>query len=168
VRRYLKPVLLTFAGVFVVMQLVPYGWKHPNPPVTQDAPWPSDRAREIAVGACYDCHSNETEWPVYSYVAPMSWLVRRDVEEGRDALNFSTWDQGEQESDDGAEAVEDGEMPPSQYTLLHPDARLSDDEERILIDALEQMEEGGEDHSGRGGGDNDEDEDDDGGSSGPG
>ena len=145
-RRFVKPVLLTFLGVAVVIQLVPYGWKHPNPPVTQDAPWPSERAREIAVGACYDCHSNETEWPVYSYVAPMSWLVRRDVENGREALNFSTWDQ-EQESDadDGADEVEDGSMPPRQYPPLHPDARLSDEEEQILIEALEEMEDGGED-----------------------
>lgn len=172
-RRYLKPVVLTLLGVFVVMQLVPYGWQHPNPEVTQDAPWPSARAREIAVRACYDCHSNESEWPVYSYVAPMSWLVRRDVEEGREALNFSTWDQGEQEAHDAAEEVEDGSMPPSQYLLIHRDADLSDEEQQILVDALESMEDGGEDHSGRGrGGDDDEgeDEDDDrsGSNSGPG
>ena len=139
--------------------------------MTEEAPWPSDRAREIAVTACHDCHSKETDWPVYSYVAPMSWLVRHDVEEGRDVLNFSTWDRGEQEADDAAEAVEEGEMTPSQYTRLHPDARLSDEEEQILIDALEQMEEGGEDHSGRGGGDDDSSDDDDdrsGSNSGPG
>jgi hypothetical protein len=161
VRRFVKPVVFTVIGVGIAMQLVPYGWSHPNPPVTQDAPWPSERAREIAVGACYDCHSNETDWPIYSYVAPMSWLVRRDVEEGREALNFSTWDQGEQEADEGADEIEDGSMPPSQYTPLHPDARLSDEEERILVEALEEMEEGGEDRSGHGGGDSDEDRDDD-------
>ncbi len=162
-RRFVKPVLFTSLGVFVAMQLVPYGWKHPNPPVTEEAPWPSARAREIAVAACYDCHSNETEWPIYSYVAPMSWLVRNDVEDGRAVLNFSTWDRGEQEVDDGADEIEDGSMPPRQYTPLHPDARLSDEEEQILIEALEQMEEGGDDDSGRGrgrgrgrGGDDDE------------
>jgi hypothetical protein len=135
-------VLVTLLGVGVLLQLVPYGWEHSNPPVTEEAPWPSARARELAVDACYDCHSNETEWPVYSYVAPMSWLVRRDVENGREALNFSTWDRGEQEADDGADEIEDGSMPPSP---LHPDARLSDEERRILIEALEEMGEGGED-----------------------
>ena len=146
-RRYLRPVLFTGIGVFVAMQLVPYGWSHPNPPVTQDAPWPSAEAREMAVRACYDCHSNETNWPVYSYVAPMSWLVRRDVEEGREALNFSTWDQGEQEADEGGEEIEDGAMPPRQYLPLHPDARLSDEEEAVLVAALEAMGEGGADEA---------------------
>ena len=88
------------------------------------------RTREteaLARAACYDCHSNETEWPVYSYVAPMSWLVRRDVETGRDELNLSELDQdGGHELDDAAETIEEGSMPPRQYVLLHPDARLSD------------------------------------------
>jgi hypothetical protein len=162
VRRYLKPVLFTGLGVFLAMQLVPYGWRHPNPPVTQDAPWPSAQAREIAVHACYDCHSSETDWPVWSYVAPSSWLVRRDVEEGRDELNFSTWDQGEQEAHDAAEEVEDGSMPPSQYTWLHPEARLSDEDQQVLIEALESMDDGGGDDHGGG------DEDRSGSSSGPG
>lgn len=160
-RRYLKPVLLTLGGVFVAMQLVPYGWDHSNPPVTQDAPWPSAEARAIAVRACYDCHSNETDWPVYSYVAPMSWLVRRDVENGRAVLNFSTWDrEQEADADDAADEVEDGDMPLRQYTLIHRDANLSDEEQRVLIDALEEMEEGGDDR--------DDDEDRSGSNSGPG
>jgi hypothetical protein len=169
VRRFVKPVVFTVAGVFVAMQLVPYGWSHPNPEVTQDAPWPSAEARELAVRACYDCHSNETDWPLYSYVAPMSWLVRRDVEDGREALNFSTWDQGEQEADDGADEIEDGSMPPSQYTLIHRDADLPADEQQVLIEALEAMGEGGGDHSGRGrGGDDDGGGDRSGSNSGPG
>jgi len=147
VRRFVKPVLIGIVIVAVVIQFVPYGWAHDNPPVTQDAPWPSAEARDLAVAACYDCHSNETEWPVYSYVAPMSWLVRRDVEAGRDELNFSTWDEDDGEADDAAESVEEGSMPPTQYSLLHPDARLSDEEEQVLIDALLALEEdrGGDD-----------------------
>ncbi len=146
-RRFVKPVLIGILIVAVVIQFVPYGWAHDNPPVTQDAPWPSTEARDLAVAACYDCHSNETEWPVYSYVAPMSWLVRRDVEAGRDELNFSTWDEDDGEADDAAESVEEGSMPPTQYSLLHPDARLSDEEEQVLIDALLALEEdrGGDD-----------------------
>ena len=140
-RRFVKPVLLGVAGVVLAIQFVPYGWWHENPPVTEDAPWPSEDARALAVAACYDCHSNETEWPVYSYVAPMSWLVRNDVESGRDELNFSTWDEDDGDADDAAELIEDGSMPPSQYTLLHPDARLSAEEQAELIAALEAMDE---------------------------
>jgi hypothetical protein len=142
-----RKLLLAAVGVFLLLQLVPYGWRHPNPPVTQDAPWPSVRARALAKAACYDCHSNESKWPVYSYVAPLSWLVRRDVVEGRGRLNFSTWDRGEREAHEGAETVEEGSMPPRQYTLLHPDAKLSAAEKAELIAALEALD------GGRGGGD---------------
>lgn len=130
--------LLVAGGLFVAAQLVPYGWAKPNPPVERDAPWPDAESARLARAACYGCHSNETDWPVYSYVAPMSWLVRADVESGRDELNFSEWDDGD--ADDAAERIEDGSMPPSRYSLVHPDARLSDDEKARLIAALEAME----------------------------
>ena len=63
--------------VAVLLQLVPYGRDHTNPPVTQDAPWPDGRSRELATAACYDCHSNQTRWPPQSFVAPFSWLLAR-------------------------------------------------------------------------------------------
>jgi hypothetical protein len=151
-RRWLVRIALGGLGVFALIQLVPYGWQHSNPPVTQDAPWPSAEAREVAVGACYDCHSNETNWPVYSYVAPMSWLVRRDVDAGRDELNFSTWDDDDNDADDAAETIEDGSMPPRQYRLMHSDARLSDAEKELLIAALLSID--GEDGDDRDDGDN--------------
>jgi hypothetical protein len=140
-RRVLLRVSVVAIGIGLAIQLVPYGRSHPNPPVTQAAVWPSDEAEQIARGACYDCHSNETDWPPYSYVAPMSWLVRRDVERGRDELNFSEWDRDDGEADDAAEAVLEGSMPPRQYELLHAAARLSDAEVAVLVAALEQMDE---------------------------
>jgi hypothetical protein len=136
-----------------VMQLVPYGWTKTNPAVTAEAPWPNAEAEAIARESCYSCHSNETDWPAYSYVAPMSWLVRRDVDRGRDKLNFSEWGE-ESEADDAAEEVEDGAMPPSQYTMIHRRARLTDEEAATLIAALEQMDDGGRGRGrGRGGDD---------------
>jgi len=126
---------------FVAIQLVPYGWGHPNPPVTLDAPWPDTSSRQIARSSCYSCHSNETDWPLYSYVAPMSWLVRSDVEAGRDELNFSEWDRDSGRADDAVEAVLDGTMPPGRYTIIHRDARLSDSEAEALVNALTRMEE---------------------------
>ena len=138
----LRPLVLVGVVVFVALQLVPYGWRHPNPPVVADAPWPSAEAESLARAACYACHSNETEWPLYSYVAPMSWLVRNDVETGRDELNFSRWDDDDGEADDAAEAIVEGSMPPSRYTRLHPDAVLDEDEKRVLVAALEELARG--------------------------
>ena len=109
--------------------------------------------RVQAGGGCQDCHSNH--WPPQSFVAPFSWLVTRDVEQGRDELNFSTWDDDDGEADDAAEAVADGSMPPRRYVLVHPDAALSEEERQVLVAALEAMDRargGGGDRSGPGGG----------------
>jgi hypothetical protein len=151
-RRWLVRGLLAALAVFVLMQLVPYGWWHENPPVVADAPWPDAESAALARDACYSCHSNETNWPLYSYVAPMSWLVRDDVESGRDELNFSHWNEDGDRADKAAEAVADGEMPPRRYTVLHPEARLSDEEAAQLIDALDAMDADRSDNSGPGGG----------------
>jgi hypothetical protein len=137
-RRTLLAAAIVAGALFAGVQLVPYGHDHSNPAVVQDAPWPDAASRQLAVAACYDCHSNESEWPVYSYVAPMSWLVRNDVDEGRAALNFSEWNHPG-EVDDAADAVVDGSMPPRAYELAHPDARLDDAERRRLVDALVQL-----------------------------
>jgi hypothetical protein len=138
--RWGRRLLLVAVAVALAIQLVPYGWTHANPPVVDDAPWPDTESAGLARSACYDCHSNETEWPVHSYVAPMSWLVRRDVEEGRDELNFSDWDDAEGELDDAVEVVRGGSMPPDRYRLMHPGARLDDEEVERLVAALEVMD----------------------------
>jgi hypothetical protein len=139
-RRVLRIGLIGAVGVFLAIQLVPYGWSHPNPPVVQDAPWPDAESAAIARESCYACHSNETDWPAYSYVAPFSWLVRRDVEDGRDEFNFSTWDPDDGEADDAVEAILDGAMPPDRYTMIHRGARLTDDEADRLVAALQAMD----------------------------
>jgi hypothetical protein len=130
---------LALVGLFAAMQLVPYGWKHSNPPVTAAAPWPSVATEKLAREACYDCHSNETKWPIYSYVAPVSWLVRNHVDEGRARLNFSEWSGRGRGARRSADAIGEGSMPPSYYTLMHPSARLSSAERQQLIDALKSM-----------------------------
>jgi hypothetical protein len=148
-RRVLVRVLLGSVALVALLQLVPYGWWHENPPVTQAAVFPSPEAAELARAACMDCHSNETDWPAYSYLAPVSWLVRHDVEDGRSKLNLSELDR-EQEADleDAADEVEDGSMPPSQYEWLHPDARLSAEERQVLVDAFESMDDQADERSG--------------------
>ncbi|MDA0733039.1 MAG: heme-binding domain-containing protein [Chloroflexi bacterium] len=138
---------------FLAIQVVPYGRDHSNPPVRQEPAWANNQTRELAVRACYDCHSNETKWPWYSNIAPISWLVQRDVDEGRDELNFSRWDQSQGEADDAAETVIDGEMPPCFYVLPHPEADLSRGEKELLIQGLRATfggeDRGGEDQRGR-------------------
>ena len=151
--RAVRAVGLGALVLFAAIQLVPYGWRHSNPPVTQNAPWPDAESERIARQSCYDCHSNEVDWPVYSYVAPMSWLVRSDVDRARDELNFSEWDRDAGEADDAIEQVEDGSMPPDRYTLIHRDARLSDAEVADLALALARMRDEGD----GGGGDRDDD-----------
>jgi hypothetical protein len=132
--------------IFLLIQLIPYGKDTTNPPVIQDAPWSSPQARQIAQRACYDCHSNETFWPWYSRVAPVSWLVYKDVQEGRSELNFSEWGRGEQEVKDIGEVIAEGKMPPLQYLLMHPSARLTAADKVLLEGGLPGIErEAGED-----------------------
>lgn len=123
-RRILRWSLIGGTVVLLLIQLVPYGRAHTNPPIRSEPAWNSEQTRAYARLACFDCHSNETVWPWYSNVAPISWLVQRDVDEGRAKLNFSEWDRP-QEAEDVAETVQEGEMPPRIYTVLHPSARLS-------------------------------------------
>lgn len=138
-RKWILRAAVVLAIGLGLVQLVPYGRDHTNPAVTREVRWDSARTRELAVGACYDCHSNVTEWPWYSSVAPVSWLVYSDVQEGREKLNFSEWDrpQGE-EGDEVAEVVREGSMPPLQYKPLHPAGRLSDAERDELARGIEQ------------------------------
>jgi hypothetical protein len=135
-----RRLLLGATGILIVgmlaIQLVPYGRDHTNPPVTGEPPWDSAATRELAVVACFDCHSNETVWPWFSNLAPISWRLQRHVDEGRAKLNFSEWGSREQETGEIVEVVSEGEMPPWDYLLLHPDARLSDADTQALIDGL--------------------------------
>ena len=137
-RHVVRTVVIVLVGLFVAIQLVPYGRDHTNPPVTAEPAWDSARTRDLATTACFDCHSNETEWPWYTNVAPMSWLVQRDVDEGRETLNFSAWDQPQSEEiEEIGEIVVEGGMPPIQYTVLHSAARFSDEDTETLADGLE-------------------------------
>jgi mono/diheme cytochrome c family protein len=119
-------------ALFAVAQVVPYGHSRQNPPVVKEPAWDSPATRALAKQACFDCHSNETEWPMYSRVAPVSWLIRYDVDEGRAVLNFSEWHRQQEEASESTETVQKGEMPPGIYRVMHAHARLSDaDRERL-------------------------------------
>lgn len=128
-------------GLFVLLALVAIQFipvEQVNPRVTGEIDVPSDVA-EVLRTSCYDCHSNETVWPVYAKVAPFSWLMARDVRIGREELNFSDWtDSSDRRKDHKLEEVEemvsDGEMPLWFYLPLHPSARLDEDEKALLVE----------------------------------
>ncbi|GAB4471959.1 MAG: hypothetical protein Kow00124_09440 [Anaerolineae bacterium] len=132
---------MIFLGILVVgfaaIQLVPVS--RTNPPVTSEPNWDSPETRALAQRACFDCHSNETQWPWYAYVAPVSWLVSHDTIEGRQRLNFSEWDSMRGEARETHEIIEvilEGEMPPSNYVRMHPEANLTDAERSQLVEGL--------------------------------
>ena len=130
--------ILTWAAVGVVtllvlIQLVPYGRDHRNPTGGRQIAWDSQRTQRLMTGACMDCHSDETRWPWYTNVAPVSWLVQRDVDEGREELNLST---DAPELEELIETIREGSMPPWQYKPAHPAARLSPSEKEDLIRGL--------------------------------
>ncbi len=135
--------LIAAAGLLallVVIQLVPYGRDHANPPVTRPAALdPGTRA--IVAEACADCHSNVTRWPWYTNVAPASWFAQSDVDGGRQVLNFSEWDRAQPAVDELAEVIADGQMPPRKYRILpnHAKARLSDAGRARLIAGLRRL-----------------------------
>ena len=127
---------LVALGLLGLAQLVPFGRDHTNPPVVSEPAWDTPRTRELFFRACKDCHSHETHWPWYSWVAPASWLVRDDVTEGRSKFNVSRWGQGRQEGDEAAGLVREGEMPPWFYLPAHPGARLDAADKQALIGGL--------------------------------
>ena len=124
-RKWWSRIALGLLGTFLVIQLGPYGRGHTNPPVTGEPAWDAPETRALAKQACFDCHSNETQWPAYASIAPASWLVQRDVNEGRAVLNFSEWTSPQAEAKEAAAEVLEGEMPPAAYMLVHAHARLN-------------------------------------------
>ena len=197
-RRLFRRLFFIGFALFLLIQLIPVWLWQTNPPVRAEPAWPNQETRALAVRACFECHSNETRWPLYSRIAPMSWLVTSDVLRGRDELNFSEWDDDEAEDqredaadeaedqredaedeaedrrddaedrsgpgggdgdegrsggdvdvaqsgsgndgDDLTEVIRDGEMPPGNYLLLHPEARLTAAELQQLIGGLETLD----------------------------
>jgi Haem-binding domain len=143
-RKWLIVGALTVLGALLLIQLVPY--RVDNPPVRSEPAWDSPRTRELAVAACFDCHSNESHPTWWEKVAPLSWWITNHVKEGREALNFSEWGSGGNgEADDAAETVTEGSMPPDYYTWLgmHSDADLSPAERAELAAGLRKTMGGG-------------------------
>src|SRR5262245_6603886 len=121
--------------LLVIVQVVPYGRVHENPPVTAEPKWSSPELRALAVRACFDCHSNETRWPWYSFVAPVSWFIAHDVYDARDDLNFSEWANPE-DAKKAPKLVRNRAMPLGPYIWLHAEADLTSEERERLAAGL--------------------------------
>ncbi len=133
-RRIAQWSVAALAIALVAIQFVPV--ERTNPPVETEVPAAAE-VRAVLRRACFDCHSNETVWPWYSRVAPVSWLVAHDVHEGREEMNFSTWNRLTTKEQDHAqrecwEKVGEGEMPPRLYLQPHPKAHLSAADRSVL------------------------------------
>lgn len=129
-----KHIALAAIGLLIAIQFLPVD--RANPPVTGDIAAPPE-VKQVLKNSCYDCHSHETRWPAYSYAAPISWLIAHDVEEGREHLNFSTWQAlnasvQRHMKEEIWEEAEKGEMPLGLYVITHPGAKLSQDRKQIL------------------------------------
>lgn len=131
-------VVIVLGVLFVAASVVINGRAHTNPPVIAEPQWDSPQTRELASRACYDCHSNETVWPWYSYFPPVSKTILRDVVEGRRRLNFSEWGTRRfEEPWEISEVIAEGQMPPKAYLPLHPKANLTNVEKQALIQGFQ-------------------------------
>lgn len=134
-----KFISIATIGALALLQILPLRPQFTNPPIDGEPSWDTPRTKELFNRACADCHSHETKYPWYSNVAPVSWLVAHDINEGREHFNVSTW--GVQKKNAGEEAakeVREGEMPMWIYTLTHPEAKLNEVEKQELIGGLEK------------------------------
>jgi len=122
----------------LVIQFIPYGKDHTNPPVNGEPAWSSPRTRELMVRACFGCHSNSVEYPSYASVAPISWLVQSHIDEGRNKINYQEWNDQQRRADETIRVIKNGEMPPSYYTMFgkHPEAKLTEAEISELVAGL--------------------------------
>ena len=140
-KRWLVRLGCILVAALVAIQFVPV--QRTNPRVESDVQT-SPELKAIFRRACYDCHSNETVWPWYSHIAPISLLVANDVKEGRRELNFSGWDQYNEQRKarklkEIVEQIEENKMPQWYYILMHPDAKLSQSDKEIILKWAKQL-----------------------------
>ena len=134
-KKFLKRTGLALIIILIVSQFFPVD--QTNPPARGAAAAPAE-VQALLRRACFDCHSNETVWPWYSQIAPASLLIARDVKEGRKEVNFSTWEKYDEKRKarklkEIAKEVEKGDMPLFYYLPLHPEAKLSPAERKLIV-----------------------------------
>ncbi|HAP35465.1 MAG TPA: cytochrome C [Bacteroidetes bacterium] len=121
---------------FIALQFVPSSLSHTNPPVTGEPQWNSPETRATFYKVCADCHSNETVFPWYSSIAPVSWLIESDISKGRKHFNISEWDRQNNNGDKASEEVQRGSMPSGLYLLMHSSANLNSADKKRFVEGL--------------------------------
>lgn len=132
----IKIASILIAVIIIFIQFIPVS--RTNPPITAGLDAPIE-VISVFKKSCYDCHSYQTEWPWYSYLAPVSWIISSDVEDGRLHLNFSKWEKFSRKDkvkmkEEVWEEIEKEKMPLSKYTLMHPNAKLTEEDKNIIKD----------------------------------
>ncbi len=141
-RRTALIAIVVLVALFLVAQIIPWGdiipaFARTNPPVQTQIQWDSPQTEQLVRTACYDCHSNETTWPWYAQIAPFSWVVAHDANEGRQHLNFSTQSADQINPNELIDQIQRGSMPPASYPILHPAANLTAEQKTQLIAGLQ-------------------------------
>jgi hypothetical protein len=134
-----KKILVGLGLAFIVLQLLPFGRDHQNPSTNIEPTWKSPEDRALVERACFDCHSNQTKWPWYSNVAPVSWFLQSDVERGRKNLNFSEWNQAQPHLFNAVDVIDEGRMPLPMYIRMHSEAKLTAAEKEKLENILSDI-----------------------------
>lgn len=146
-KKILRGTFIALIIALVVMQFIQPDRTNPESDVNNDFIAVNNIDSEIGhflKTACYDCHSNNTRWPWYSKVAPVSYVVAHHVEEGREHLNFSEWGtysegKAEHKLEECIEEIKEGEMPMWGYVALHSDADLTDEEMEQLVNYFDSL-----------------------------
>jgi len=130
VKRILKITAVVLVILLLGIQFVPVS--RTNPPVDSDLDAPAE-IKAIFTRSCYDCHSHETKWRLYNYIAPISWWTVHHVEEAREQMNFSKWGNLDEAAKrhvihECIEEIEQGEMPLRPYRIVHPHVKVSEEE----------------------------------------
>lgn len=142
--KRVKKIILGIVVLFIVIQFIPVD--RTNPAVDEKLNFTNvlevpEKAEQILKNACYNCHSNETIYPKYAYVAPISWSIKDHINEGREHANFSEWGKYSKEAkrhilEESIEEIEKGKMPLKGYDIYHPKAKLSKENKTYIIQFL--------------------------------
>lgn len=145
-KKLLKIVAIVLFA-FGIIQLIPVDRNNPKVKTSEnfvDVFSTSSEVREILKTACYDCHSNETIYPDYAKIAPISWAIKDHINEGREHLNFSVWTTYNQDLkknmlESSIADLQQNRMPMAGYMVYHPDARLNEAQKKVLINYFTEI-----------------------------
>lgn len=138
----LKKIMIIVFLIMILIQFIPL--EKTNPKVDNSIALNSDKeVMKILKRSCYDCHSYETKWSIYSDIAPLSFSVSSHVNKGRKTLNFSEWNKIDLDTKKtrlkrAIQTVKNGMMPLNSYLMFHEEAKVSEDEKKILVEWFEK------------------------------